>query len=123
MTASYLPGMGSLSTLSEWIESNESLISSHLLVNTQEHAAGTAVCAAFLSRSGDGSFQLRLCEGMNDEFLIWRDQRRVRPLMGRSYAEATFETWLALRERDGYRSTWSARLQDDAPSALLAQAA
>ena len=123
-STSYLPGMGSLATLSEWIERNEVLLASHLLVNADAHDTDRALCAAFLSRTSDGSFQLRLCEGMNDEFLTWRHQRRVQPLFGRSYAEATLGTWLTERERDGFRATWSATLREtSAPPVRLAASA
>ncbi|HVT37187.1 MAG TPA: hypothetical protein VHE37_16490 [Nevskiaceae bacterium] len=112
--------MGSLAALSEWIEQHEALLASHLLINPADASGHRGLCAAFLSRATDGAFHLRLCEGANDEFLTWRHQRKVQPMFGRSYAEATLGTWLSEREREGYRATWSATLHDTPASMGMA---
>ena len=112
MSASYLPGMGSLSRLGDWVEQNEELISQALLVNPDsgEALAGArSFCALFLSRNVHGEFLLRSCEGADEQFVVWRDQRRLRSMFGESYALAQMNLWLDAREQQGYRIEWSAQ--------------
>lgn len=117
MSASFLPGMGSLNTLGEWVEQNEELISQTLMVNAESGqmsarapaTAGRGFCALFLSRNAHGEFLLRSCEGADERFVIWRDQRRLRPMFGESYARAQLNLWLDAREQEGYRIEWSAQ--------------
>lgn len=120
MNAAPLPGMGPVTALAEWIERNETLLTSHLLSHDTGDADGNTLCAVFLSHDADGDYRLRLCEGFNDAMMIWREQRRARTMFGRSYAEAIVNQWLTQRERLGYRVEWSARRQDHAAPALNA---
>lgn len=120
MTMQPLPGMGAVTTLAEWIERNEILLTSHLLAHEACDDAGNTVCAVFLSRNADGEFLLRLCDGFNDAMMTWREQRRARPMFGRAYAEAIANQWLTQRERMGYRVEWSARRQDHSMPAFNA---
>ena len=111
MSASYLPGMGPLSRLGEWVEQNEELISQALLVNPDSGEAlsgARSFCALFLSRNAHGEFLLRSCEGEDEQFVVWRDQRRLRSMFGESYALAQMNLWLDAREQQGYRVEWSA---------------
>lgn len=109
MTASYLPGMGALTTLSQWIETQEELISSSVLLNQQSDLRSPSLCAVFLSRNGHGEYLLRSCEGADDNFVVWRDQRRMRPLFGEAYALSQLNLWLQRREDAGFRVEWNAQ--------------
>lgn len=109
MTASYLPGMGTLSLLSEWIETQEELISSSVLLNPESDLRSPSLCAVFLSRNGRGDYLLRCCEGADDSFMIWREQRRMQPLFGEAYAVSQLNLWLQRREDAGYRVEWNAQ--------------
>lgn len=109
MSATYLPGMGSLCTLGEWIEQHEELLSQVMLVNPAPEREGDGFCAVFLSRDGRGEFLLRSCEGVDARWLVWNDQRRLRSAFGESYALAQMNLWLESREHAGYRIEWSAQ--------------
>ena len=107
MSASYLPGMGSLTTLGAWIEQHEELLCQSLLLNPE--SASRALCAVYLSRLNNGEYLLRRCEGRDDQFLVWQEQRRLRSLFGEPYAIAQFNLWLAVRENEGYAIQWNAQ--------------
>lgn len=104
-----LPAMDSVVALTAWIDRHEELIVSHLLAHEDGDAEGNTLCAVFLSRNGDGEYVIRLCDGFSDALMIWRQQHRLRPVLGLAYAEARINIWLAQRERMGYAVQWSAR--------------
>lgn len=114
MLSSHLPAMAPHSSLSAWIEAHEQLLSSSLLWGEQ------GLCAVFLSRDSRGDYLLRLCEGRDDAWMTWREQRRLRSGFGRSYAEAIAGTALARLEQSGWRVEWSARAAPEALPALAA---
>lgn len=104
---SYLPGMASHAALSEWIETHETLVSSVLLMRSG------GLRALFLSEDDQGNCLLRLCEGVDDSWMVWVDQRRTRSRFGRSYAGALLKSWLSRLEGEGWRVEWSARFEDE----------
>ncbi len=101
-----LPAMGSHAQLAQWIESNETLLSSVLLTRPQ---GGARMRGLFVSRSDTDDCLLRLCEGADDAWMIWIDQRRARSQFGEAYADALAAAWLERMEADGWRVAWSAR--------------
>jgi hypothetical protein len=100
--------------LSAWIETREELLSSALL------GGDGGMCAVFLSRDPRGDYLLRLCEGADDRWMTWREQRRLRSSFGRSYAEALANAALARLERGGWQLEWLARASPEALPALAA---
>ncbi|AXQ31546.1 hypothetical protein D0B54_23920 [Solimonas sp. K1W22B-7] len=111
---SHLPAMAPHAELSAWIESREELLSSALL------GGEPGLCAVFLSCDDQGDYLLRLCDGADDRWMTWREQRRLRSGFGRSYAEAIANAALTRLERGGWQLEWMART---APAALPALAA
>ncbi|HEX4896454.1 MAG TPA: hypothetical protein VFV11_09015 [Solimonas sp.] len=114
MNTNYLPAIASHARFSEWIETQETLLGSHLLV----HPRSGALSALFLSQDGNGEYLVRLCEGADDACMRWSDQRRARSRFGRGYAEALAGAWLTRLESAGWRLEWSARREAAAPAAM-----
>lgn len=109
-----LPAMASHAALGAAIERQETLISSVLLSSER------GLCGLFLSVDASGEFRLRRCEGYDDAWMVWREQRRLRSGFGRSYAEAVTGAALARLEREGWRVDWLARRHEPASTALAA---
>lgn len=101
-----LPAMGSHAQLAQWVETNETLLSSTLL--TRAHG-GARLRGLLLSEGAEGEYRLRLCEGADDGWMIWTEMRRARSQFGRAYAEALASSWLDRLEADGWRVSWQAR--------------
>jgi hypothetical protein len=114
-STNHLPAMASHAAFSEWIDRNEQLLSSTLLPHPQQQS----VCAVFVSRVECGDYRVRLCEGHDDGLMTWREQRHGRARFGRSYAEALAAAWMMRLHQAGYRSEWSARMQDALPVGSL----
>lgn len=104
--------MGTHAQLAQWVENHEALVTSVLL--SRPHG-GTRLRGLMLSETAGGEFLLRLCEGADDAWMIWSDQRRTRSQFGRGYAEALASSWLDRMEADGWRVIWQARREDCAP--------
>ncbi|WP_370306312.1 hypothetical protein [Sinimarinibacterium flocculans] len=109
-----LPAMGSHAQLAQGVETHETLLASVLLIRPH---GGARLRGLLLSETESGEFLLRLCEGADDAWMIWIDQRRARSQFGRTYAEALTSSWLDRMEADGWRVTWQAR-REDLPSRL-----
>lgn len=101
--------MGTHAQLAHWVENHETLLASVLL--DRPHG-GTRLRGLLLSQTASGEYLLRLCEGADDAWMIWIDQRRARSQFGRAYAEALASSWLDRMEADGWRVTWQARRAD-----------
>lgn len=101
--------MGSHAQLAHGVETHETLWTSVLLDRPQ---GGTRLRGLLLSETDGGEFLLRLCEGADDAWMIWTEQRRVRSQFGRTYAEALASSWLDRLEADGWRVVWQARRED-----------
>lgn len=111
---SHLPAMAAHAELSTWIETREELLSSALL------GGAGGMCAVFLSRDTQGDYLLRLCDGADDRWMTWREQRRLRSAFGRSYAEALANAAMTRLERSGWQLEWLARASPEALPALAA---
>ena len=111
---SHLPAMAAHAELSTWIETREELLSSALL------GGAGGMCAVFLSRDPQGDYLLRLCDGADDRWMTWREQRRLRSAFGRSYAEALANAAMSRLERSGWQLEWLARASPEALPALAA---
>lgn len=107
--------MGSHAQLAQSVETHETLLASVLLDRPQ---GGTRLRGLMLSETGGGEYHLRLCEGADDAWMIWVDQRRARSQFGRAYAEALMSSWLDRMEADGWRVVWQAH-RERAPAGLL----
>ncbi len=122
MNTHYLPALASHARFSEWIENNEELLASYLLLQTRSGE----LAGVFLSRDGNGEFLIRLCQGPDDACMHWQDQRRCRSRFGRGYAEALVQAWLTRLETQHWRLEWSAQnteaieaLSDEARPVML----
>ncbi|MDP9141340.1 MAG: hypothetical protein M3O62_11190 [Pseudomonadota bacterium] len=105
MNTNYLPALASHARFSEWIENNEQLLASYLLLR----AHSGELAGVFLSRDVNGQFLIRLCQGQDDSFMRWEDQRRCRSHFGRAYAEALVQAWLTRLETQHWQLEWSAQ--------------
>ncbi len=114
MNTTCLPALASHARFSEWIETNEQLLASYLLLQTHSGE----LSGVFLSRDGNGQFLIRLCQGQDDSFMRWQDQRRCRSHFGRSYAEALVQAWLTRLETQHWRLEWSAQHAEAAAPTL-----
>lgn len=112
MNANILPAYGSHDELSASIERSESLHFNALLLPPD----GAGARAVLVSVDASGQCWLRSCEGGDERWMRWTEQRRLRMQFGRSYAEALAQAWVARCERDGWVLQWSQR----AEPALLA---
>jgi hypothetical protein len=108
----HLPAMAPHSSLSAWIERHETLLTSALLSGDQ------GFCGLFISRDTNGDYLLRRCEGRDDAWMVWREQRRIRSLFGRSYVDALATAWIRRSERQGHCVEWLARVPDATDDAL-----
>ncbi|MES0875227.1 hypothetical protein [Sinimarinibacterium thermocellulolyticum] len=106
-----LPAMGTHAQLASGVEQHETLLASILLDRAH---GGTRLRGLLLSETASGEYRLRLCEGADDAWMIWIDQRRARSQFGRAYAEALASSWLDRMEADGWRVIWQARREDRA---------
>lgn len=99
-----LPAMAAHAELCAWICANETLCASAWLV----HASRTvgAQRALFISRDDDGVHRLRLCEGCDERWMRWVDQRRAPAQLGPDYAQRLAAAWLARLRADGWRLVW-----------------
>lgn len=109
-----LPAMASHAALGLAIEHAETLLSSVLL------GSARGACALFLSVDDDGTYWLRRCEGYDDAWMVWREQRPLRSSFGRSYAEAVAGAALGRLEREGWTVQWMARREKLRRPALAA---
>lgn len=117
MNTQILPAYGSHDDFSARIEGTETLLFNALLLPTGANAYGAR--AVIVSRGASGLHWLRVCEGSDERWMRWTEQRRLRMQFGRSYAEALAQAWITRWERDGWTLEWS---QHAAPE-LLAVAA
>ncbi|MFP5305822.1 MAG: hypothetical protein ACLGI7_08360 [Gammaproteobacteria bacterium] len=107
-TMTFLPGMASHAVLSEWIDDHETLLASVLLSRVDGRPG---LRGFFVSEDASGNYLLRLCEGADDSWMIWIDQRRTRSRFGRAYADALGNAWLSRMGAAGWRIDWSARAE------------
>ncbi len=119
MDTTPFPAMASLDRFCEWIDDHEQPLASHLL----QHPERGGACALLLSRTESGDYRLRLCEGEDDRWLTWRDERRCRARFGRSYADALLTASIATLQLAGYRPLWSAVAPDITVGQLVSIAA
>jgi hypothetical protein len=103
---SHLPAMAPHSSFSAWIERHETLLTSALLSGEQ------GLCGLFVSRDANGDYLLRRCEGVDEGWMVWREQRRIRSLFGRSYVDAIATAWIRRSERQGHCVEWLARVPE-----------
>lgn len=107
MNANILPAYGSHDDLSNAIERGESLLLNTLLMTRDGYGAR----AVLLSRDADGQCWLRVCEGSDERWMRWTEQRRLRMQFGASYGEALAQAWIARWEREGWNVEWSLRAE------------
>jgi hypothetical protein len=104
MDTTPFPAMASLDRFCEWIDTHEQPLASHLLLHPERGGA----CALLLSRTESGDYRLRLCEGEDERWMTWRDERRCRARFGRGYADSLLSASLATLKLAGYREQWCA---------------
>ncbi|NKF21128.1 hypothetical protein [Solimonas marina] len=110
MNTQILPAYGSHDEFSARIERSESLLFNALLLPLrQDHGAR----AVIVSRTADGQHWLRVCEGADERWMRWTEQRRLRMQFGQSYAEALAQAWIARWEREGWKLEWSQQAATD----------
>ncbi|HEY9547640.1 MAG TPA: hypothetical protein VIR56_16640 [Solimonas sp.] len=105
MDTQILPAYGSHDDFSTHIERAETLLFNALLLPTALGSYGAR--AVMVSRSASGLHWLRVCEGSDERWMRWTEQRRLRMQFGSSYAEALAQAWIARWERDGWKVEWS----------------
>ena len=105
MDTQILPAYGSHDDFSTHIERAETLLFNALLLPTAPGSYGAR--AVLVSRSAAGLHWLRVCEGSDERWMRWIEQRRLRMQFGSSYAEALAQAWIARWERDGWKVEWS----------------
>lgn len=111
MDTQILPAYGSHDDFSARIEAGETLLFNALLLPTAPQSYGAR--AVIVSRSASGLHWLRVCEGSDERWMRWTEQRRLRMQFGRTYAEALAQAWIARWERDGWKVEWSLRAAPD----------
>ena len=116
-TPHILPAYGSHDEFSVRIESCETILFNALLL--PQRGDLFAARAVMVSRDAAGQHWLRVCEGSDERWMRWVEQRRLRMQFGRSYAEALAHAWIARWERDGWKLEWS---QQAAPDTLAVAA-
>ncbi|HET8881693.1 MAG TPA: hypothetical protein VFM56_05905 [Solimonas sp.] len=117
MDTQILPAYGSHDDFSTQIERAETLLFNALLLPAAADRYGAR--AVIVSRSAAGQHWLRVCEGSDERWMRWTEQRRLRMQFGSSYAEALAQAWIARWQRDGWTLEWSLRA-DAAPLAAAA---
>ncbi|NGY06471.1 hypothetical protein [Solimonas terrae] len=117
MDTQILPAYGSHDDFSTRIEGTETLLFNALLLPTAADRYGAR--AVIVSRGASGLHWLRVCEGNDERWMRWTEQRRLRMQFGSSYAEALAQAWIARWERDGWKVEWSLRAE---PTALAVAA-
>ena len=106
-----LPAYGSHDEFSTRIERSETLLFNALLLPSGPALYGAR--AVIVSRCDNGQHWLRVCEGSDERWMRWTEQRRLRMQFGRSYAEALAQAWITRWERDGWTLEWSQRAAPD----------
>jgi len=118
MNMQTLPAYGSHDQLSSAIEASETLLLNTLLLPAEAGVAGAR--SVIVSRDSVGQHWLRICEGGDERWMRWTDQRRLRMQFSRAYAEALAQAWIVRWEQGGWKLEWNLRVEEPA---LLAQAA
>src|SRR3546814_19668136 len=104
MDTQILPAYGSHDDFSTHIERAETLLFNALLLPTALGSYGAR--AVMVSRSASGLHWLRVCEGSDERWMRWTEQRRLRMQFGSSYAEALAEAWIARWASAGWTVEW-----------------
>ncbi|WP_020647872.1 hypothetical protein [Solimonas variicoloris] len=107
-TPHILPAYGSHDEFSAQIERVETLVFNALLM-PRDGAAPYGARAVIVSRTAAGQHWLRVCEGADERWMRWTEQRRLRMQFGETYAEALAQAWIARWEREGWQVEWSQR--------------
>lgn len=118
MATKIQPAMGPLQMLAEWVERHETVLAGALLVNADGDGHGNHLCLLLLSRDDSGEYLLRLCEGYDDRWMTWREQRRLRPIFGSAYVEALWGSQLQRRLGQGWTLEWNAKRSADGVAEL-----
>ncbi|MGH8444927.1 MAG: hypothetical protein ACREVL_06645 [Solimonas sp.] len=107
-TPQFLPAYGSHDEFSARIERSETIVFNALLMpdTATQHYGARAV---MVSRGDGGQHWLRVCEGADERWMRWTEQRRLRMQFGATYAEALAQAWITRWERDGWKVEWSQR--------------
>lgn len=105
-----LPAYGSHDDFSMLIERSETVLFNALLMPREATHGARAV---IVSRCENGQHCLRVCEGDDERWMRWTEQRRLRMQFGHSYAEALAQAWIARWEREGWSLEWSQRAQPE----------
>ena len=116
-TMNLLPAYGSHDEFSTHIERSETLLFNALLLPP---APASGARAVIVSRDASGQHWLRVCEGSDERWMRWSEQRRLRQQFGASYAQTLAQATIARSEAQGWSLVWS--VHADAP-VTLAQAA
>lgn len=111
-----LPAYGSHDELSTRLEDRETVLFNSLLMPAEAGVYGAR--SVIISRDGSGGHWLRVCEGGDDRWMRWIDQRRLRMQFGRAYAQALAQAWIHRWEQTGWKLEWSLQLEE--PQALAA---
>ncbi|WP_157622953.1 hypothetical protein [Solimonas soli] len=106
-----LPAYGSHDEFSTLIEHSETVLFNALLLPRDTAFYGAR--AVIVSRGEGGQHWLRVCEGGDERWMRWTEQRRLRMQFGRSYAEALAQAWITRWEREGWSVEWSQRASDE----------
>src|SRR3546814_13079170 len=105
MDTQILPAYGSHDDFSTHIERAETLLFNALLLPTALGSYGAR--AVMVSRSASGLHWLRVCEGSDERWMRWTEQRRLRMQFGSSYAERSEERRVGKECVSTCRSRWS----------------
>lgn len=116
MNTNILPAYGSHDEFSACIERTETLLFNALLLPP---APASGARAVMVSRDHNNQHWLRVCEGSDERWMRWSEQRRLRMQFGDSYAEALAQATIDRAESQGWTLAWSLR----AETPMLAQAA
>ena len=117
MNANILPAYGSHDDLSSHIERTETLLFNALLLPP---APASGARAVIVSRDRNNQHWLRVCEGSDERWMRWSEQRPLRMRFGGSYAETLAQAAITRAESMGWTLVWSLRAED---VPVLAQAA
>lgn len=116
MDTNILPAYGSHDDFSAHIERSETLLFNALLLPP---APATGARAVIVSYDRNNQHWLRVCEGSDERWMRWSEQRRLRMQFGNSYAETLAQATIARAESQGWTLAWSQRAEEP----ILAQAA
>lgn len=101
------PATGSLHAFGAWLDRHERAHAVMVLRNDADPERRLA--ALFLTEDRSGDFLLRACEGADEKALRWTALTRYEADLGLWHATAVLQVWRQMRERAGYRETWSLR--------------